>query len=111
MTDSPDVLSNDELPPLRFLLQFCLQFGPAAGPFNNLGFDSNWNCPPNAKSSATVCIKKPASANPRWTAALFPLWVKMRSLDMQPGNRLCLHERTFFTLALNAQAQSSERFV
>ncbi|WP_159008624.1 hypothetical protein [Bradyrhizobium sp. S69] len=75
MTDSPDVLSNDELPALRFLLQFCLQFGAAAGPFNNLGFDSNWNCPPNAKSSATVCIKKPASANPRWTAALFPLWV------------------------------------
>lgn len=25
MTDSPDVLSNDELPALRFLLQFCLR--------------------------------------------------------------------------------------
>jgi hypothetical protein len=32
---------------------------PPIGPFNNLGFDSTWDCPPNAKSSAVVCIKKP----------------------------------------------------
>jgi hypothetical protein len=34
MTDSPDVLSDNELPALRFLLQFGSQFGPAAGPLN-----------------------------------------------------------------------------
>jgi hypothetical protein len=31
---------------------------PPYGPFNNMGFDSSWDCPPNATSSATVCIKK-----------------------------------------------------
>jgi hypothetical protein len=36
---------------------------PPFGPFPNMGFDSSWDCPPNAKPSATVCIKKPASTN------------------------------------------------
>jgi hypothetical protein len=31
---------------------------PPYGPFNKMGFDSSWDCPPNAKPSATVCIKK-----------------------------------------------------
>jgi hypothetical protein len=31
---------------------------PPFGPFRNMGFDGNWDCPPNVKPSATVCIKK-----------------------------------------------------
>jgi hypothetical protein len=34
MTDNTDVLSNAELPAVRFLLGFCSRFGPAAGPLN-----------------------------------------------------------------------------
>ena len=36
---------------------------PPFGPFPNMGFDNSWDCPPNAKPSATVCIKKLPSAN------------------------------------------------
>jgi len=31
--------------------------------YNNMGFDSSWDCPPNAKPSATVCVKKLPPAN------------------------------------------------
>jgi hypothetical protein len=34
------------------------------GPFNNMGFDSSWDCPPNATRASTVCIKKPSSPKP-----------------------------------------------
>jgi hypothetical protein len=34
MTDNTDVLSNAELPAVRFLLGFCSRFGAAAGPLN-----------------------------------------------------------------------------
>ena len=33
------------------------------GPFNNMGFDSSWDCPPNATPAATVCTKKLRPAN------------------------------------------------
>jgi hypothetical protein len=36
---------------------------PRYGPFNNMGFDSSWDCPPNAKPSATVCVKRPSFPN------------------------------------------------
>jgi hypothetical protein len=34
---------------------------PPYGPFNNMGFDNSWECPPNATMSSTVCIKKPTA--------------------------------------------------
>jgi hypothetical protein len=36
---------------------------PPYGPFPSMGFDSSWDCPPNAKPSATVCHKKLPSSN------------------------------------------------
>jgi hypothetical protein len=32
---------------------------PPIGPFNNMGFGSDWDCPPNATPAATVCVNKP----------------------------------------------------
>jgi hypothetical protein len=33
---------------------------PPYGPWgSNMGFDDSWDCPPNVKPSATVCIKRP----------------------------------------------------
>jgi hypothetical protein len=29
---------------------------PPIGPFNNMGFGSDWDCPPNATPAATVCV-------------------------------------------------------
>jgi hypothetical protein len=40
---------------------------PPYGPFNNMGFDGTWDCPPNATASSTVCIKKlpPVGTHPQ----------------------------------------------
>ena len=33
------------------------------GSFNNMGFGSDWDCPPNATPAATVCVKRAGPAN------------------------------------------------